>query len=88
MVLASTISLFVGYFFCAVLLLLPGERRLSGPSEKELEVICDEDFTNYIDEYLQNGAEKSENLHKRKLRIRMSDSILALFILISRYFVK
>ena len=88
MVLASTISLFIGYFVCALLLFVRGNRMFSGPSGKELEGICDEEFTDCIDEYLQSGAEKSENLHRRKLRIKMSDSILALFILISRYFVK
>ena len=88
MVLASIISLFIGYFICALLLCVRGNRIFSGPSEKKLEGICDEEFAHFIDEYLQNRAEKSENLHRRKLRIKMSDSILAFFILISRHFVK
>ncbi|MGM9974848.1 MAG: hypothetical protein ACI33K_12495 [Clostridiaceae bacterium] len=88
MVFASIISLFMGYFVCVLLLFVLGNRMFLGPSEKKLEGISDEEFADHIDEYLQNGAEQAESLQKRKLRIKMSESILAIFILISRHFVK
>ncbi len=88
MVFASIISLFMGYFVCVLLLFVLGNRMFLGPSEKKLEGISDEEFADHIDEYLQNGVDKLQNLRKRKLRIKMSESILAIFILISRHFVK
>lgn len=86
MLFASIISLFMGYFACVLVFLGRGNKMFWGPSEEELEGISDEEFAEYIDEYLQSGAEKLENLQKRKFGIKMSESILAVFILISRYF--
>ncbi len=57
-----------------------------GPSEEVLEEISDEEFVDYIDEYLHIGSEGIKNLQKRKVRIKVSESIFAAFILIYKYF--
>ena len=57
-----------------------------GPSEEVLEEISDEEFVDYIDEYLHSGSERMKNLQKRKVRIKASESIFAAFILIYKYF--
>lgn len=86
MLFASIISLFMGYFACVLLFFGRESKMFKGPSEEVLEEISDEEFVDYIDEYLHIGSEGIKNLQKRKVRIKVSESIFAAFILIYKYF--
>ena len=87
MVFASLLSLFLGYIACVLLCFRREDIVFSASAKVELENISDEEFVEYMDEYLEDGAEKLDNLHRRKIGIKVSESILAVYFLIFKYFL-